>query len=355
MKALKIVFGHELFPPDIAGGGEKLVLRLTKWLASRGHSIKIVTSGNPKIKSYEGLRIVRVPVNRYLMNVAGLHVMLQHGRDADVVQTSSGNMCMPSYAAARLLGKPVSCWVHHIFGIYWRDIRGPLVGRLFEIMERLMLTRGFDAYVFQNESSKHIGIGMGINPKSVRMVTPGVDLKTFSPSAAVKRDGSVLFVGSIVMDEPVIRTKGLKYVLEAAKLLPDVNFKIVGRFERKMESLENVQWLGAVDQKELVAAYRCAGMVVCASLNEGFGLAILEAMACGCPIVSTVGIGQVGPKVRPKDAKALADAIRSYSDDPRKAAADGKKNAALARKHTWDNFYKGFEKIYRDLNKHRSK
>jgi glycosyltransferase involved in cell wall biosynthesis len=94
---------------------------------------------------------------------------------------------------------------------------------------------------------------------------------------------------------------------------------------------------------------------VCASLNEGFGLAILEAMACGCPIVSTVDIGQVGPKVRPKDAKALATAIRSYLDNPRKAAADGKKNAALARGHTWDDFYRSFEKIYNDLNKHRSK
>jgi len=352
---MRILITHELFPPDIAGGGEKLVLRLTKWLVSRGHSVEVVTSGNPRIRSYDGIRTVRVPVNRYLMNFAGLPAALGHGRGADVIQTSSGNMCLPSYVAARLLGKPVCCWVHHILGGYWRDVRGPLVGRLFEIMERLMLTRGFDAYVFQNESSKRIGIGMGITPKSVRMVTPGVDLKTFSPSAAVKRDGSVLFIGSIVMDESVIRTKGLKYVLEAAKLLPDVNFKIVGRFERKMESLENVQWLGAVDQKELVAAYRCAGMVVCASLNEGFGLAILEAMACGCPIVSTVDIGQVGPKVRPKDAKALADAIRSYSDDPRKAAADGKKNAALARKHTWNNFYKGFEKIYTDLNKHRSK
>jgi len=355
MKALKIVFGHELFPPDITGGGEKLMLRLTKWLAGRGHSVKVVTSGNPKIKSYEGIRTVRVPANRYLMNIAGLPALLEHGRDADVVQTSSGNMCWPSYVAARLLGKPACCWVHHILGSYWRDIRGPIVGRLFELGERFVLTRCFDAYVLQNESSKRIGVSMGINPKKVRMITPGVDLKVFSPSARAKRDGSVLFVGSIVMDEPAIRTKGLKYVLEAAKLLPDVNFKIVGKFERKMESLENVQWLGAVDQKELVAAYRCAGMVVCASLNEGFGLAILEAMACGCPIVSTVGIGQVGPKVRPKDAKALATTIRSYLDNPRKAVADGKKNAALAKRHTWKNFYRSFEKIYTDLNKHRSK
>ncbi|MFH1623233.1 MAG: glycosyltransferase family 4 protein [Candidatus Aenigmatarchaeota archaeon] len=352
---MRIVFGHELFPPDVAGGGEKLVFKLTKWLASRGHSIKVVTSGDPKMKGYDGLRTVRVPVNRYLMNVAGLPAMIEHGRDADVIQASSGNMCWPSYVAARLAGKPVCCWVHHIFGSYWRDIRGPVFGRLFEAVERLVLTRGFDAYVFQNESSKRLGVGMGIDRRKMRTITPGVDLKVFSTSAAVKRDRSVLFVGSIVMDEPAIRTKGLRYVLEAARIMPDVTFNILGEFARKMKHTPNVRWLGAVNQRGLAAAYRRAGVVVCASLNEGFGLAVLEAMACGCPIVSTVDIGQSGPKVKPKDPRALAHAIRSYLRNRRKAAADGRKNARLARRHTWDNFYASFEKLYMDLNKHRSK
>ena len=352
---MRIVFGHELFPPDVAGGGEKLMLRLTKHLASRGHSVEVVTSGDPAVKSYDGVRTARVHVNRYLMNVAGLPAMLAHAKDADVVQASSGNMCLPSYAAARLLGKPTVCLVHHIFGKYWRDIRGPVVGRLFEFMERVMLARGFDAYVFQNESSKRIGVGMGMDPRKMRMITPGVDSKVFSPSTAVKRDCGVLFVGSITMDEPAIRTKGLEYVLEAARMLPDVQFGILGKFDREIESPANVTWLGSVDQKGLVAAYRRAGMVVCASLNEGFGLALLEAMACGCPIISTVDIGQAGPKVRPKDARALADAIRTYADNPKNAAADGRKNASLARKHTWEKFYADFEKLYEGLNKHRSK
>jgi glycosyltransferase involved in cell wall biosynthesis len=100
--------------------------------------------------------------------------------------------------------------------------------------------------------------------------------------------------------------------------------------------------------------YRRAGVVVCASLNEGFGLALLEAMACGCPIVSTVDIGQAGPKVRPKDGRALANAIRGYAGSSN-ASADGRRNVAAARKHTWGNFYDGFERIYDGLNKRRSK
>ena len=351
---MHIIFGHELFPPDFAGGGEKLMLRLTKWLASRGLSVEVVTSGNPAIKSYEGVRTVRVPANRYLMNVAGLLPMFVRGRMADIVQTSSGNMCLPSYAAARLLGKPSVCWVHHIFGEYWRDIRGPVVGSVFELMERIMLTRRFDAWVFQNESSMRIGLGMGIDPKKVRMITPGVDLEVFSPAKSVKRDGSVLFVGSLVMDEPAIKNKGLWYVLEAAAMLPDVEFIIMGRYAKRMNHTPNVRFVGTTDQKGLVRMYRKAGVVVCASLNEGFGIALLESMACGCPIVSTVDIGQAGPKPRPKDGRALASAIRGYVGSP-KAAADGRRNVTAAGKHTWENFYHGFERIYDGLNKHRSK
>jgi len=351
---MRIIFGHELFPPDFAGGGEKLMLRLTKWLASHGRDVEVVTSGDPAVKSYEGVRTVRISANRYLMNVAGLLPMVMRGRTADIVQTSSGNMCLPSYAAARLLGKPSVCWVHHVFGKYWRDIRGPLSGRVFELMERVMLTRGFDALVFQNESSMRIGLSMGIDPKKVRMITPGVDLDVFSPAKSVKRDGSVLFVGSLVMDEPAVRTKGMEYVLEAAAMLPDVEFRIMGRYAKRMEHTPNVRFVGTTDQKGLVRMYRKAGVVVCASLNEGFGIALLEAMACGCPIVSTVDIGQAGPKPAPRDGRALANAIRGYAGSA-KAAADGRRNVTAARKHTWDNFYTGFERIYDVLNKHRSK
>lgn len=352
---MRILLAHELFPPDVAGGGEKLVLRLAGILKDEGHDVRVVTSGNPALKSYDGIETTRIPANRYLMNVLAFPALLKQAAWADVVVASSGNMALPAYAAARIARRPVALWIHHVFGEYWRDIRGPLMGRLFELIERLAMTRGFDAYVFQNESSKRIGIAMGVNPKNVRMITPGVDSKFFSPSASVKRDCGVLFVGSIVMDEPAIRTKGLEYVLDAARLLPDVQFGMLGKFDRAIESPANVTWLGSVDRKGLVAAYRRAGMIVCASLNEGFGLALLEAMACGCPIVSTVDIGQVGPKVLPKDVRALADAIRGYADDPKRAAADGRKNVSLARRHTWRKFYSDFEKLYEGLNKHRSK
>jgi len=359
---MRIVFGHELFPPDVAGGGEKLALRLAKHLKNEGHEVRIVTSGDPALKNYEGVETIRVPANRYLMNVLALPELIKQAAWADIVIASSGNMALPAYVAARHAKKPVALWVHHIFGKYWRDIRGPVLGRLFEFFERVIFNLRFDAVVFQNESSKALGLGMGVRRSSIRMISPGVDFGTFNP-AKIRRRRGVLVVGSMNMDRPAIINKGIKYIGDAKRLLPDVHFTIVtGPIHIRYEPLPGwidvpagYSWQSKVKPHVLVHMYRTANAFACASLNEGFGLALLEAMACGCPIVSTVDIGQVGPKVKPKDAKALADAIRFYMDNPAKAREDGMKNASLARGRTWEKFYSHVEKLYTDLNKHRSK
>jgi len=352
---MKILFTHELFPPDMAGGGEKLVLHLTQHLTKKGHSVKVLTSGDPKIKSYGGVETVRIPVNRYLMNILALPTILRHARDADIIQTSSGNMALPSYIVAKLLNKPICCWVHHIFGKYWRDVRGPVIGRIFEVVERLALARNFDYYVFENTSSKKIGAELGIPAKKMKMIAPGIDYKKFAPKRKIKRTDSVLFVGNFSMDEPTIKTKGVKYLMEAAEMLPNVQFNIVGNFKKKIRQPKNVTMLGVVKQKKLIELYKSAGAFVCSSLNEGFGLVLLEAMATGCAIVSTINIGQVGKKVKPKDSKAIADAIEFYINNPAKARADGNKNRKLAQRYTWNKFYDNFEKLHKNLNKRLNK
>jgi glycosyltransferase involved in cell wall biosynthesis len=346
---MRILITHELFPPDVVGGGEKLVLKLAKHMIARGHSVKIVTSGDPKIKSHEGVETIRIPANRYLMNLLALPEILKHAQDADIIQTSSGNMALPSYIAAKLLNKPICCWVHHIFGKYWRDIRGPIAGRFFEIGEQFILTRKFDSYVFQNASSKRIGTKIGISAQKIRMITPGIDYKKFAMKRKVKRGRNVLFVGNFSMDEATIKTKGVKYLIEAAEILPDIEFVLVGNFKEKIEYPENVKILGSVSSRKLVELYNKAGVVVCNSLNEGFSLVLLEAMASGCAIVSTVDIGQIGKKVRPKDPELLARAIKSYIDNPKVARADGKKNERLSKKYTWNSFYRAFGNLFKSL------
>jgi glycosyltransferase involved in cell wall biosynthesis len=172
--SLKILIVHEIFPPDISGGGEKLILRLAKALKKRGHEIKVVTSGDPKVRKYQGIETVRIPINRYGMNLM-VPEIARHARESDIIQTSSGNVCFPSFIAGEITETPVCCMICHIFGHYWGDVKGPVKGKLFEAMEKVFYTQNYDKVVFLNNSSKNIGAKLGVNTKKSVVMNPGID------------------------------------------------------------------------------------------------------------------------------------------------------------------------------------
>jgi len=350
---LKILIVHEIFPPEMSGGGEKLVLRLAKSLKERGHSIKVITSGNPKIKKYEEIETIRMPINRYIMNFS-TPIIARYAVDADIIQTSSGNVCFPSWVAAKMLGKPICCMVCHIFGHYWTDVRGPFVGRIFEFMESFFLARSYDTIVFLNKSSKKIGAKLGVEIKKSISSNPGIDFKKFQ-IRGVKKEPFVLSVGNFSMNKPTVKIKGFEYVIEAAKRMPDTRFVIVGSGDYmptlRRKAPKNVEFLKNLRYHDLIRLYNRA-LVYCApSLAEGFGFTILEAMASGCAVVSSIDLGQTGKIIKPKNTSEIVKEISRLMKNPSKAKALGERNKKIAKKFVWEKFVDRFEEIYRHLSK----
>ena len=138
-------------------------------------------------------------------------------------------------------------------------------------------------------------------------------------------DPLILFVGRLVY------YKGLKYLVDAMNLLPDVNLAIVGggplQFEikhqiSKLQLEKRVHIIPHLSKTELHDFYEACDIFVLPStdISEAFGLVQVEAMACGKPVVSTnlnTGVtfvnqhGITGLTVEPRDSMALADAIRT--------------------------------------------
>src|SRR4029077_5722308 len=92
-------------------------------------------------------------------------------------------------------------------------------------------------------------------------------------------------------------------------------------------AVTRVRWLGYVTESDLVALYSGAALFVLASTLEGFGLPVLEAMACGTPVIASdvpalreVG-GDVARFVPAGDDAAFADAIARALRDPDAANA----------------------------------
>ncbi|MEM5855547.1 MAG: glycosyltransferase family 4 protein [Candidatus Aenigmatarchaeota archaeon] len=344
---MRVLITHEIFPPEFTGGGEFLMLKIAEILKKNGFQVKVLTSGKPEIKSYKGIETVRIPINRYLMNFT-LPFILKYGSQADVILTTSGNLCFPSWLASKVLKKPIVCYVNHILGPYWKDVRGKIAGRIFEFFEKIFLSRDFDAIIFQNNSALALGKKIGLKAKRIFLIHPGVDFKKFKPR---KKENFVLFVGSVKMDKSLIKLKGLEYLIEAAKKLPETKFVIVGG-GKDLENLkkiapENVIFKGILRGKALSDVYGKALIFCLPSLSEGFGLSILEAMASGCAIVSTISIGQVDKIIKRKSSEEISKRIISLIRNKEFTVKIGKKNRRLAKHYTWERFENELVEVFK--------
>lgn len=339
---MKILITHELFPPDCPGGGEVIIFELAKGLKKRGHDIKVLTTGNPKIREFEGVPTTRLPIHRYLMNLTPPWIYRQ-ARDVDLIQTNNYNACLPSFIAGKLLNKPVICINTGLSNPVWTELRGPIWGNISKQVERLQLCRGYDRIVFYSEFARDLGLKMGIPEEICEIISPGVETEKFDKEEI--KEPFVLFVGRD------LKRKGIDYLLEAARKLPNVIFRIAGAGadEEHVKALappQNVEFLGFITGEPLYDLYRRALIFCLPSLNETFGLVILEAMAAGCAVVSTIPLDYEGIRIEPSDSTSLQEAIDYLVQNRELALKAGKANREKAKQHTWEDYAERFEGLY---------
>lgn len=191
-------------------------------------------------------------------------------------------------------------------------------------------------------------------------VYPGVDVKQFSPSEKLSTDEFVvLFVGRL--DDG----KGVPDLIEAVCEM-DVQLRIIGDGNRreKFESLasrrldpDSYEFVGEVPHDEIHAEYQSADMFCLPSYHESFGIVVIEALACGLPVVTTnldaieeyVDDGENALLFEPGDVEALEDAINHIrnSEDLRQKLSSSGRETAL--QYSWESQTEKMTNIYRQL------
>ncbi len=172
-----------------------------------------------------------------------------------------------------------------------------------------------------------------VDPDRIDVVPNAVDA-VFSPDGPRAEGDYVLAVGTL---EP---RKNLSRVVEAARLA-GAELRVVGARGWGGVTVEGagVRWLGRVADEELAALYRGARCLVYPSLYEGFGIPVVEAMACGCPVVTSAGsamaevAGDATVLVDPLDVRAIVYGMGEAEKRRAELAADGLERAHL---YTWE-------------------
>jgi glycosyltransferase involved in cell wall biosynthesis len=353
---LAVVAPH--YHPRI-GGTEKYAQRVVQALRdSPRHDVVVLTTNESRrmlVESQDGITVVRLPTLLTLSNTP-LHpcwpILLRRLFSRLAIDVIHAHAPVPGLAdvAAFVAGsRPVVLSYHSgslLKGVRWIDL-------FLSLYEKHWLPRVFNrcaALGAVSPVSKCYETGRAV------LLPPGVDVTTFSPAPdRQRRDSTVLYVGRI---DRTWRMKGLDVLFQSMALLrsevPEVRLNMVGAGDgvsflqslaRELGIADIVRWNGALHGKALVEEYRRAGVVVLPSTrpSESFGMVLVEAMACGRPVVGS-HIGGIPIVIRPKidgllvppgEPKALADACRSILLDRELAENLGTQGRRIAEER-WD-------------------
>ncbi|MCW5591130.1 MAG: glycosyltransferase family 4 protein [Burkholderiales bacterium] len=330
------------------GGQEIRILTEARGVARRGHEVTLAAPEESRIFQAApgyGLEAVAVPIAR--KSFAGLHAMVKllKARRLDVVNTHSSTDSWLTAAA-------LCCLHRNLPVVRTRHISAPVPRNLFT---RWLYRDACRRVVTTGERLRlQVMEEAGAEANHVISIPTGIDLERFRPGEPAKARAALGLdpQGPLIGIVATLRSwKGHRYLLEAFAGLAGRGARLVvvgdGPQREALEAL--ARELGIADRVRFagnqsdVAPWLQSLDLFClpSYANEGVPQALMQAMACGLPVISTpvgsiaeiVQDGDTGRLVQPEDAAALRAAIESLlADGPlRSRLATNARSAALQR------------------------
>ncbi len=367
-----------------SGGMTIYVRALAEAMASRGVRTDIFTRANgntPRVSELSpGVRVMGIeagpqsPVSkddltRYVDDFAwGTRALATlQGSHYDVIHSHYWQSGLAAGAMAKAWNAPL-IHSHHTLGRVKNRFLAP--GDVQEPDVRLdgeaeVIDTADVLLASTEEEQHHLACLYGASHDRLKVLYPGVDHRLFRPgdpgearaALGLGDEAVILYVGRIQ------RLKGLELAVRAFKELTkltarDTRFLIVGgasgaggedevqrvkRLARALGLGDRVDFLGPRPHADLPTYYRAADTLVVCSHYESFGLAALEAQACGTPVVATavgglsyiVKDGASGFLLGTRDPSAFAARLGTLVNDPMLSASLGFEAVRRARSFSW--------------------
>ncbi|MFC1914421.1 glycosyltransferase [Chloroflexota bacterium] len=377
---MKILEVSNLFSP-LHGGSAEVPYRLSRELARKGHQVAVYTSNFKLQREYLALD-PRIDFHAFKTWLSPAAFQVTPGlingikrkiKDTDIIH-------LHNYRTFQ------NIIVHHYTGKYGVPYVLQAHGSLPRIISRKVLKQVYDnlwGYRLLKDAARVIAVtpaeaeqyrGMGISENKIEIVPHGVDLAEF---ADLPQRGEFRSKYGLDSDQRIVlylgrvhEIKGLDILAQAfadlAENMSDTRLVIAGPDDGYLSALkkltadlgiaDRVLFTGPLYGQEKLKAYVDADVYVLPSVYEIFGITVLEACACGTPVIVTdcCGIagaidGQAG-LVIPHDKDRLLDALQHLLNDDKLRQKFGERGKALVQeKFDWEKIAGQVERIYQDI------
>jgi len=338
-----------------SGGAETHLHEVFGRLAARGHRVTLLASGweegAPRAR-LDGIDVHRAG-SRYTFSLAGPRyfrtTLARRSFDVVVEDLNKVPVFSPWWTKA-----PVILLVHHLFGATAFREAGPFLAAGTWILERPIpsVYRGRPTIAI-SESTRADLVLRGMPAGSIQVIPNGIDTDHYRPAPDGRRYAcpTVLYFGRVK------RYKRVDLVLAALSVLVaeglDVRLVVAGKGDHlgalqtlssRLGIADRVEFPGFVDEDRKLDLFRHAWVHVLASPKEGWGIANLEAAACGTPTVASdapglresVLDGETGFLVPHGDVAALARRLGLVLRDPELRETLGRNGRRFAESFSWD-------------------
>lgn len=200
----------------------------------------------------------------------------------------------------------------------------------------------------------------------IETIPNGVDLRLFTPAENKPRDAKIklLTVGRLSV------TKRIEILIDAVRIFRDAGYNVHltivggGLLQNRLKSIvaaakldDRIEITGRIEQENLLQIYRQNDIFVSATQQEGMSNAMLEAMACGLPIVTTAceGIEELiadnGIVVGQPNAQAIADSVKLIADNEQLYNKMCAQARTRAEQFNWKNVADQYLQLYFNINR----
>lgn len=373
MKNISILQTPPRFFPYI-GGTENHVYHLSKELVKDGYSVKVLCANEPK-STNDAIDAITIERLNYLFKIT--NTTITHSLPLRILRSKYDilhtHMPTPwssdvSILLAKIMKKKSIITIHN--DMDKSSFISKLVTKLYlYTFYKLSLTL-VDKIIIINPNweesftaTKNI---LQVHKNKISVLPNGIDLSLFKQTGNNRSKNKLLFVSILDKHHSF---KGIDYLLEAVKIvkntIPDIELTIIGEGElkkfyreksKKLGIQNNVHFIGEIKHHNLASYYNNASLFILPSTEiEGFGIVLLEAMACALPVIATDIVGtskdikkyNAGIIIKPKKTQLLADAIVKILNNrtlAKRMGANGRK--LVEANYDWKKIAKQLERIY---------